>query len=178
MTPQQVVGLGVRLLALWLASENIGFLFSMPSFLRGTEHGDKAIYAYIIGGWWLVLAVVLWFFPMWIAHKLIPRTRFDNKLDIHAFDAARVGCSLLGLWFLLIQMRTVIWLFIVGALNSGTSSLVRSLNPDDRLRFGIALAQTFLALVLIFFSHRFASLVLRESAPASSSDKGPESAGV
>jgi|SRR5467141_2994122 len=172
MTPQQVVGFGVRLFAVWLASGNIGFLFSIPSFFQTAEHGDKAVYAYMIGGLWFVLAALLWFFPMWIGHKLIPRTRFDNKLDVHAFDAARVGCSLLGLWFLLIQLKTVIWILIVGALNSGNSSLIRTLRPDDRLGFGIAAAQCVLGLVLILFSHRFASLALREPTAASTLDKG------
>jgi len=32
--------------------------------------------------------------------KIVPRTKYDNLLNIQAYEFARVGCGLMGLWFL------------------------------------------------------------------------------
>ena len=161
MTPQQFVGLGVRLFAIWITFENFGFLFSVFSTLKAMNLSDKALYAYLMGGWWFVLAILLWFFPMWIAHKLIPRTRFENRLDLHTLEVARVGCSLLGLWLLIIQIRAFLWYFFTGVLNMGNESLVRSLSQNEKIGFAVAIVQTLLAICLMLFSASFARFLMR-----------------
>ncbi|MBV8210662.1 MAG: hypothetical protein JO133_11445 [Burkholderiaceae bacterium] len=81
MTPQQMVGIGVRLVAIWIAIGNVGQLISWSLALTQMDKADKIWGAYLVSGWWLAIAVLLWFFPMWTAHKLVPRTRFENKLN-------------------------------------------------------------------------------------------------
>jgi hypothetical protein len=168
MTPQQFVGLGVRLFAIWIASENVGFLFSISSSLKAMNQSDKALYAYMMGGWWLLLAILLWFFPMWIAHKLIPRTRFENMLDLHTLEVARVGCGLLGLWLLIVQLRAFLWYFFVGVLSMGNDSFVRSLSQNEKVGLAVAIVQAAFAIALMLFSASFARLLLRAPRAAGS----------
>jgi hypothetical protein len=168
MTPQQFVGLGVRLFAIWIASENVGFLLSISSTLQAGNQSDKALYAYMMGGWWLLVAILLWFFPMWIAHKLLPRTRFENRLDLHTLEVARVGCSLLGLWLLIVQMRAFLWYLFAGVLSMGNESFVRSLSQNERVGLAVAIVQVAFAIVLMVFSASFARLLMRTPRPAGS----------
>jgi len=163
MTPQQLVGLGVRLVAIWMAVENFWFLLSIPTMVRSIDKPDSAIYGYAIGGWWLIVAALLWFFPMWIAHKLIPRTRFENAIKVQALEVARVGCSLLGLWLLATQLRGFLWFLMRGAFSPDkNTSVIRSFTPDEQIGFIVSACQIAFALALIVYSARFATLALRE----------------
>ncbi|MDR2876303.1 MAG: hypothetical protein LBV44_10325 [Methylobacillus sp.] len=101
MTPQQIVGLAVRLVSVLLA------LWSLQMLLNGIE----AIKRYNIeSSYWMVLfvtvfigivaAILLWFFPMRVAHKLIPRTRYDNVLQVPANTVVPIACIVLSLWLI------------------------------------------------------------------------------
>ncbi len=172
MTPQQLVGLGLRLLAIWLAITTLEAMLSLPFALRswGEMRPDAtgvAIFGYAMSGWWLLVAVLLWFFPMWTAHKLIPRTRFENKLNVQPLEAARVGCALMGLWLLINNLSGLMSSVyrVVFFQPDNNVSVLRALTPDDRLSFAVAIGETVFALVLIFYSASFARLVLREPKP-------------
>ena len=164
MTPQQFVGLGVRLVAIWIAVQNFAFLVSIPAMVRGVDRPDSAIYGYAIAVWWLIVAALLWFFPMWTAHKLIPRTRFENTIKLQPLEAARVGCSLLGLWLLANQLRGFLWFLVRGAFtpDKGTS-VMRTFTPDEQIGIVVTVCQIAFALALIVYSARFATLALRET---------------
>jgi len=165
MTPQQVVGLGIRLLAVWIAIRGIGIFFMNATAFRAMDMADKALNTSLLTAWWIAVALLLWLFPMWIAHKLIPRTRFENTLNIQPKEIARVGCCLLGLWFLTNHLGTMIWFLFKGALTPGTSSVVRSFTPEERLQFFGLSIQMAVALFLTFGSARFATLALRGPKP-------------
>lgn len=53
---------------------------------------------YIISAVFVVAAVVLWLFPMVVAHKLIPRTNLDNAMHVSPPESAVVACIIFGLW--------------------------------------------------------------------------------
>lgn len=96
MTPQQIVGLFVRLYAVWLATSAIQ-VFGIGMALLGKTQ-EYTLVPYGIAAVMLVTAVLLWFFPMLVAHKLIPRTQYENVLKIPALEAAVVACIAVGLW--------------------------------------------------------------------------------
>lgn len=174
MTPQQFVGLGVRLLAVWIAIRTVGIFLANASAFRALDMADKAFNTGLLTAWWLSVALLLWLFPMWIAHKLIPRTRFENKLNIQPKEAARVGCCLLGLWFLTNHLGTMIWFLFRGALTPGTSSVIGSFSPEERLQFFGLSIQMAVALLLTFGSSSFAALALRESKPSEAEVEEPK----
>ncbi len=168
MTPQQLVGLGVRLVAIWIAIQSFWFLLSIPSMVHSVGRPDSAIYGYAVGGCWLIVAALLWFFPMWTAHRLIPRTRFENTVRVQPLEVARAGCSLLGLWLLATQLRGFLWFLIRGAFSPDkNSSIIRAFTPDEQIGFFVSVLQIAFALALIVYSARFATLAMRDSqAPA------------
>lgn len=97
MTPQQIIGLAVRLFSVWLVFLTLQFVGSGKAL--NAELGSDAGYAYFIAATVMAaLAAALWFFPMWIAHKLLPRTQFENVLRVPAHEAVTVACIIIGLW--------------------------------------------------------------------------------
>jgi hypothetical protein len=118
MTPQQVVGLFVRLLAVWLAVSGVQVI-GIGLALDAQQTQEHTLVPYVISAVLFVVALALWFFPMVVAHKLVPRTHFDNVLRIPAGEVAVVACLVLGLWVfvaralpLLTQYSSVVALLI------------------------------------------------------------------
>jgi len=63
MTPQQIVGLGVRLLAVWIAIRSVGIFIQNATAFRALDMADKAFNTGVLTAWWLAVALLLWLFP-------------------------------------------------------------------------------------------------------------------
>ena len=156
MTPQQIVGLGVRLLAIWLAVTSVSYLIAMPSAIEKANLGSGAIVSYLIGALYLLAALLLWLFPMSVAHKLVARTNFDNRLNVPAVEAARVGCCLLGLWILSRTVPYFVSFFFRAYLISGSGSYFNSLTQDAKVDLVSVLVELLIAIALITASGNLA----------------------
>jgi hypothetical protein len=165
MTPQQIVGLGVRLVAVWVAIRAIFTLLMNARAFWAMDMADKALNTSVLTAFWIAVALVLWLFPMWIAHKLIPRTRFEDKLNLQPMEAARVGCCLICLWLLSNELHSFVWFVFKGALTPGDVSVIRHFSPEEQVQFAVVSTQVAFALFLTFGSGRFVALALREPAP-------------
>ena len=100
MSPHQVVAVGVRLFAIWLA---IYALRVAPGFLvQVRKYDDQFAIGLTIATVPIVLGVliVLWFFPRTIARRLLPGSPPPEPPVISPDAWFAVGCSLLGLWVL------------------------------------------------------------------------------
>lgn len=161
MTPQQIVGLGIRLLALFLAFGALRYLGYTASEAFPTDTSSQLNVAHWIAAIYLFAAAVLWFVPMWIAHKLLPRTKFENKLELHGLELARVGCSLIGLWLFASALPNVVWFLFRAFLVVGDESLFRTLNTEAKLDVVISVIQIIFAVALIARSGDFAQIVFR-----------------
>lgn len=102
MTPQQAVGLACRLFAIWLA---LGSFQSWMLVRAAQSEGFASAHwvQYSVPGIYWLVAVVLWFFPMSIAHRLVPRTRFEDRLVLPAQQMLVVACAVLGLLVLVMR---------------------------------------------------------------------------
>ena len=97
MTPQQFVGLAARLFAVWLAVlsfQAVGIAQALN--VEGTAKGATWV-PYLIAGLYLGASALLWLFPMFVGHKLVPRTRFEGTLCLQSEQAVVVACIVLGL---------------------------------------------------------------------------------
>ena len=95
MTPQQIVGLFVRLFAIWLlvqALQMVGY------GLAQEKQAANGITSFVIAAVLAGSAAALWLFPMAVAHKLIPRTHYSDRVSAPVLDIAAVACVVLGLW--------------------------------------------------------------------------------
>jgi hypothetical protein len=158
MTPQQLVGLGVRLFALWLALTSIGTLsaFFTTEFPDGAARnvGISLPVVYLIG------AAILWFLPMVVAHRLLPRTGHTNLISAGGFEIARAGACLLGLWLLVKTLPTAAWYIFRMVAVTSAGPAIDAFNSDAKIDMGVILFQLVLALVLIVKSEAFARLAV------------------
>ena len=161
MTPQQIVGLGVRLFAIWLLFVGLPYVWYIPSALAQQPIDGSTSLSIAIGFVYIAVAVLLWFFPMVVAHRLIPRTNFDNVLEVVPIETARVGCCLLGLWLFLTSAPALVSYLFRAFLVSGSGPLYGSLTLDQKLDIGFYLIQVLIASALIFRSSAFASWLMR-----------------
>jgi hypothetical protein len=179
VTPQQWIGVGVRLFAIWLVVEAAGRLFTAGAALAGdrlTSHPEVLFTHYTslaIGAPELVAAAALWLFPLAVAGSLLPRTRHHDALQVPARTAAAVGCALIGLWVLAdLLPQGAYW--IVYALLYLQQPLSFRHDPTTMLQVASSLVQLGVALVLILRAPLIAGWML--AAGASSPSARAESA--
>jgi hypothetical protein len=164
MTPQQLIGLAVRFFAIWLAITSIAYFLSIPTSLAATSvaSGNAISLAYGLGALYLLAAIFLWFCPMLVAHKLLPRTQFENRLSFQAHELARVGVALLGLWLLSKALPSLVWLLFRSFLFVDAGSSFSALTPEARLEVFVALFEAGFALLVIFKAKVFAGFIVPE----------------
>lgn len=159
MTPQQIVGLGIRLFAVWLAISSVRYLSSVPIYIASTgDIAEKVYQAYIVAAAYLGAALLLWFFPLTTAHKLIPRIHLNNKLKLNVMSVAQVGCALLGLWLLTKSLPGLIGNFLSLYIHQ---SSISDMATYSQVEFGVYAFEVVFALFLVLKSRVFAALVLR-----------------
>lgn len=111
MTPQQIVGLAVRFFSIWLvvlALQILGYgngLNSQPGIEETQVH-------YLLSAVVFLLAILLWFFPMFVAHKLIPKTQFDNVLRLPVHETVVVACIIFAMWLFLAKVLPALAFYI------------------------------------------------------------------
>ncbi|GAB2583222.1 hypothetical protein GCM10027034_14200 [Ramlibacter solisilvae] len=161
MTPQQLVGLGVRLFALWLALTSIGTITAILS-TQLPEGAPKGL-GIGMGVAYLVGSAVLWFFPMVVAHRLLPRTTQSNALSAGAIEIARAGACLLGLWLFVKTLPTAAWYVFRMAVVTGSAPAIEAFNADAKVDMAVIVFQLVLAATLILKSDSFATFAVSSS---------------
>jgi hypothetical protein len=100
MSNAQIVALGVRLFAIWLA---FYLLRQAPGLwaLGARELGSGFVAIVALVTLLLVAATIaLWLFPLWVARKLLPVATLDQPTPLPVDQVERAGFCLLGLWLL------------------------------------------------------------------------------
>jgi hypothetical protein len=167
MTPQQLIGIAVRLFAAWLVMNSVAYLVAIPSQLssmQGMPSGSAAL-SYALAALYLLAAVLLWFFPMVVAHRIL----HENRLEVRAQELARVGCALFGLWIFAKSLPSLAWFFFRAYLVVGSASSFSALDPQGRLDIAVALFQVALGAFIIWKAGVFATLVMPASGKVSRS---------
>lgn len=161
MTPNQIVALGVRLFSVFVLFEAFEYLAHIPAQIANTNLASYSYVSYSFGALGVTVALLLWFFPLATANCIVPKATAEHRLDLHAFDAARVGCSLIGLWLFASALPAILWFSFRGVTYSVSSqSMIGSLDAEDQIRLAYYSVQLVLSFFLVFKSHLFASLAL------------------
>ena len=101
MTNAQLVGLGVRLFSVWLA---VYCLRTLPAMFYGNRwdvYDERMLaIAAVVTAILLAACLFLWFFPLTVASKLIPKTSLAVPVVPPGEHLQAAGFCLLGLWVL------------------------------------------------------------------------------
>lgn len=175
MTPQQLFGTAIRLFAIWLAISSIAYFSSIPSALsaNGIAVEGASLATYLVGALYLIAAALLWFFPMLVAHKLVPKTNYTNTLSVPGFELARVGSGLMGLWLLAKALPSLSWVVFRTYLVVGMGSNFSTLPPEYKIEFAVAVFEMLLGVFLIVKAEMFALAIVGK--PSTSGESESES---
>lgn len=160
MTPQQIVGLAVRLFAIWLVITAIQAVGTALE-IAGQPGAISSVVPYGFAALFLVVAILLWLFPMVVAHKLVPRTRFEDTVRLPANDLLVVACVVLGLWVIVVRaVPAIAYYFSIAAfwLNSGQP--ITALERSRHIGFLIGLIHLAIGLFLVLRARQVTAYVL------------------
>jgi hypothetical protein len=170
MTPQQIVGLAARLFSIWLAllalgEANLGLL----DWYSSRSNHDAALYVHTIGYYvmatlFLGFAFLLWFFPMTIAHKLVPRTKFEDTLSLPARQAVVVACVVLGLFVIVWRALPILANYLsLAAIWIANGQPISIMAPKAHIQGLIGLIQFIVGLFLVVKAHTLAAKIMPSS---------------
>jgi len=163
MTPQQLIGMAVRLFALWLALSSISYLVAIPNAFSSSTASNTAsmILTYAMGASYILAALLLWIFPMFVAHKILPRTNHTNTLNVSGFNLAQAGVGLLGLWLTAKALPSISWVVFRAFITVDMGSTFSALAPEMKLEFGVAILEALLGVFFVAKSDVLARAIMR-----------------
>ena len=160
MTPQQIVGIAVRLFSLWLillTIQTIAIAHNLSSQIEG-----KAVLAlYGVPVLVFLVAILLWNFPMMVAHKLVPRTHDTNTLKIPAREATAAASAIIGLWVLIAALPQAVSIFLLMFLNNSREVYGMFFTSERMHQLLTTLLQVIFGLFLIIKPWYVASKIFR-----------------
>jgi hypothetical protein len=162
MTPQQVIGIAIRIVAIFFWISSLSYISTLLASLYSTLPESKNIvHASILGGFTFIFTgLTLWIFPMAIAHKLLPRTHYDNLLTaLPAREYARMGCALVGLWLFAKASASLAWFVLRAYLVFDGGSVFSNLTLENKAELLVSIFELGLSVLLIAKSSDFAKFV-------------------
>lgn len=134
MTSNQCVAIGVRLFAIWLVVDVIEGAPGAYAFLaQGGSPAPAGIVALIVAtsAVLVLIAILLWRFPLVTARQLLPRTAQEQSIAVPAAESIeRAGFCLLGLWLLVRTLPELVFDGVRLHLHFAPGSTL-ALRPDD-----------------------------------------------
>jgi hypothetical protein len=130
MSPQQVVAVGARLLAVWLFAHLPGQVYQFYALLVSGVDALSASLRFFAGialVFEVLLILALWFFPLTIARKLLRSSSEEHPIPSSPDMWLGIGCALIGLWLLTSAVPALVLnaYVLVGADNYAETASVR-----------------------------------------------------
>lgn len=148
MTSQQIVGLAARLFALWLVVIALQ-IFGVATAMNQQFSQPGAFALYFMPALPLLLAVVLWLFPMFVAHKLVPPTHDANVLRMPAREATAAASAIIGIWVLISALPHLVAFGGIIAFSGRTQVLAIYFSPERTLQLLTVALQCAFGLFLV-----------------------------
>jgi hypothetical protein len=164
MTNAQIVALGVRLFAIWLAIEILRHLPGLWAFSArdGNVSGFTAIVV-LVAVTLIAITLALWRFPLAVARKLLPTATLDQATPLPAEQIERVGFCLLGLWLLADAVRGLAYSGVM-LYYSRQPNVSLELRPDNYAAMAQTMVELVLAIWLLFGARGLVGLLRRARA--------------
>ena len=161
MTPQQFVGIAIRMFSITLAFFSIPYLSGLPTVLKSHGMDNSASASIVIGVVYIAVALFSWFFPMLISHKLVPKTAFENRFNTRPDEVATVAIALLGLWKVIDAAPDLVSYLFQTSLRAGSGSVFDALGATGKADVLFILVELIIALLFLFKAHPIAKFITK-----------------
>ena len=161
MTAHQIIGLGLRVFCIWLILWITRYIVLIPNNFIANDFNKQAMVSITIGVSYLVVAILVWFFPMTIANKLIPRSNLENKINTNPKEVSVVAISILGLWQLVQTAPALVSYLFQAYLNAGDRSIFATLDVYEKSDVIFMIIELIIAVVLLKYSNKIASFIMK-----------------
>lgn len=162
MTPHQVIGVSVRLFSIWLVLFSLQTVTTAFALDLRPNSGDT-VSMYLFAGLYVIAAIILWWFPMTVAQRLLPRTKYDDVLRIPAQQVTVSATVVLGLWVLATRAIPAISYYVtLAAYWSRSGQTVSSLPLAQHAAFAVGIVELVVALALMFKAPDISVFILKK----------------
>lgn len=163
MKSQQILGVCLRLFAIWLVIKSIQYLTILP-YNSYQENGTEQIFvSFIIGLAHLIGAFVIWLFPMSISSIITPYIENEKNNEIQLNQIAMLGISLIGLWIIADVIPALISYFYQMYLNSGDVPMFSILNEREKADILFMVLELVIGLTLFFYSKAIGGSIIKRN---------------
>ena len=158
MTPQEFVGIAVRLFCIWIVFLTLQFAGLVSESFPQNVFTKVYITAFLV----LMTVVYLWLFPLVIAHKIIPRTKHDNFIKASPLETAAAGCLCIGLLAIISGLPELVGEFAITVKFVGNGESLRDLSPEAIKNGFVSAIKFLLGVYLVRNCRLMASHVIKE----------------
>ena len=125
MSPHQIIGVAVRLFAVWLAVITIVSAPTIYMQLLEIELSSTSSLAAVVFVAMLALGIVyiLWRFPLTIAGKLLTSSVQEPVESASPDLWLAMGCSIIGLWLITSHLPTLVTMLVFGGIKEWSVSV-------------------------------------------------------
>jgi len=163
MPKEQIVGIAVRLFAIYLALETLRYASGLLPY-AGSQSPNNISLAFIatLAIFPLLAAFLLWRFPLSVASKLIPEIQHqDQRPTLSSIEIQTIAFSILGVWVLTTSIRdSFYWITFVYQIKK-TGLRYEVLPPDKVGDIVATIIELIIGFYLLFGSRGLAGFIHR-----------------
>ena len=163
MHKEQIVGIAVRLFAIFLFIYTLRYASGLlPLAAAPPPNNVSFLFIFVLALFPILAAVLLWFFPLSVAAKIIPNIKAKDKAaPLSAPDIEIVAFSVMGLWVLTTAIPdTIYWVtfaFRLKNIDVGTLQL----SPENIGSMASTVVELVIGFWLLFGSRGILGLIRR-----------------
>jgi hypothetical protein len=161
MSPQQVVALNLRVFAIWLSLWAIRYITFIPNNLASNDMNNAVVVSYFIGVGIIIVAILIWFFPMSVANKIVSQSSYKNKFNTRPDEVALVAISVLGLWKIVDSAPALVSYLFQLYLNAGDRSIFSALDAAGKSDLIFMTIELIIAVILVTQAKKIALYILQ-----------------
>ena len=111
MQKVQIVGIAVRLFAIFLFLYTVRYASGLlPRAAASPPDNVSLLFIFVIALFPILAAILLWFFPLTVATKIVPNIKKEIKASsLNASEIEAVAFSVMGLWVLTFAIPDVFY---------------------------------------------------------------------
>jgi hypothetical protein len=160
MSPHHYLAVAVRLFAIYFFAYSFQIFGAMQALSNQTGVG---IWITGISGIFFVTALLLWFFPMTVAHKLLPKTQETSPVKLSSHRAIATASAILGLVIAFYSaMKSILFYLAQMTVAIADGNKITSLSIDQHVTGCVAIAEFVVGLILILRANWIATKIVEK----------------